>query len=147
MNKSVVINRVIFILSVTGIVMAIYVLRSFLTQSSIICLTGGGCEAVRKNPAAWPFGIPVPAFGLVGYIILAICSFIRTWKLDTWNLEVITRIMYGVAIFGVCFVSWFTYTELFIIHGICMWCAISTVVMYTIAALLFFNRTRTTDTV
>jgi len=110
---------------------------------------------VRKSAAAWPLGIPVPAFGLVGYIILAICSFLRTFShssnnshkstpdtLQTFhfiNFQLLTRIMRGVAIFGVLFVSWFTYTELFVIHGICTWCAISTVVMYVIASLLFYE--------
>jgi uncharacterized membrane protein len=143
MNEKI-INRIIFVLSIAGIIMAVYVLQSFLRQSSIICLTGSGCEAVRKNPAAWPLGIPVPSFGLVGYIILAICSFLRTLNpssiTDHPSPDITTKVMYGVAIFGVCFVSWFTYTELFVIHGMCMWCLISTVVMYVIAGLLLWSR-------
>ena len=35
--------------------MGTYVLQSFLRQTGIICLTGGGCEAVRKarSPTLW----------------------------------------------------------------------------------------------
>jgi uncharacterized membrane protein len=128
------INRIIFILSIAGVIMAIYVLQSFLRKASIICLTGGGCEAVRKNPLSYPFGIPVPAFGLIGYTGLTILSFLRTMSENKklfWG-------MMGIGIFGICFVTWFTLTEIFLIKGICMWCAISAVNMWIIFFLLLF---------
>jgi uncharacterized membrane protein len=141
--KQSLINRIIFILSLLGVIMAIYVLQSFLRQSSIICLTGSGCEMVRKNPISWPFGIPVPAFGLVGYTGLVILSFLKSTlnpsQPITNNQQLITKIMLGIAIFGICFVTWFTSMELFVIKGICMWCAISAVNMYVIFDLLIFT--------
>ena len=133
-------NRIIFVLSLLGIVVAAYVLQSFLRQSSIVCVTGGGCEAVRKHPASWPFGIPVPAVGLVGYTILTVCALLRTLKLKAWHLELISRIMLGMATFGVLFVTWFTYTELFVIKGVCTWCAVSTINMYALFVLLLKER-------
>ena len=39
------------------------------------------------------------------------------------------------ATFGVLFVSWFTYTELFVIKAICTWCAVSAVNMVIIFIL------------
>lgn len=139
-SKHALTNRVIFVLSLLGIIMAVYVLQSFLRQSSIVCVTGGGCEAVRKNPASWPFGIPVPAVGLAGYTILTTCAFLRTLKLNTRALQLVTRVMLGMATFGVLFVTWFTYTELFVIKGVCTWCAVSTVNMYIIFVLLLKER-------
>lgn len=127
-------NRMVFILSILGVIMAIYVLQSFLRQSSIICLTSG-CELVRKNPASYILGIPVPAFGLVGYTLLAILAFTRTVNKD----PIFFKLMLGVAIFGVAFVSWFTYTEIFIIKAICTWCAVSTVNMIAIFVILLTN--------
>ncbi len=81
------INRIIFVLSLAGVIMAVYVLQSFLRQSSIICLTGSGCEVVRKSAVSWPFGIPVPAFGLVGYLGLTILSFLKTIQHTIHNLQ------------------------------------------------------------
>ena len=76
------VNRIIFVLSLLGIAMAVYVLQGWLRQSSILCFTGGGCDIVRKSPASYLFGvIPVPAVGLIGYSILAILAFLRTTKL------------------------------------------------------------------
>ena len=124
-----------FILSIAGVIMAVYVLQSFFRQSSILCLTGGGCDAVRKSPVSYPFGIPVPAFGLVGYIGLTVVTFLRTLGEKKWHMKTIL----GIAVFGICFVTWFTLMELFVIKGICMWCAISAVNMYVIFGLTILS--------
>lgn len=129
-KKLVFYNRIIFLLSVVGLLIAIYVFQSFIRQSPIVCVNTG-CEEVRKNPASYIYGIPVPGFGLVGYLLLGILSFGRTVsdnkKLLSWIL--------GISLFGVLFVLWFTYTELFIIKAVCTWCAISTVNMLAIHAV------------
>ena len=131
------INRIIFILSIAGLLMGIYVLQSFLRQTGIICLSGGGCEAVRKSALSYPFGIPVPAIGVVGYAFLVILTFLRTVN-EKFEKNLLSGIL-GMATFGICFVTWFTYTEIFLIKGICMWCAISAVNMYIIFGLAVYE--------
>lgn len=128
---SVILNRIMFVLSLLGIIMAIYVLQSFLRQSSILCLTGDGCAMIQKSPLSYPFGIPVPTVGLVGYTILTVLTFLRS----TSNNPKLLNGILGMAIFGVLFVTWFTYLEIFVIKGICMWCAISAVNMVIIFIL------------
>ena len=130
-------NRIIFFLSLLGIAMAIYVLQSFIRKTGIVCVTSG-CELVRKSPASYLFGIvPVPAVGLIGYSIIATLAFLRTSKSKPWML----RGMLGMATFGVAFVAWFTYTEIFIIKGICTWCALSAINMVVIFTLLLKSYT------
>ena len=124
-------NRAVFILSLAGILMAIYVLQSFIRQSPIVCINSG-CELVRKSLSSYPLGIPVPAFGLVGYSLLALFTFLRTVKTDHRFLYAIL----GVSIFGILFVSWFTYTELFVIKAVCTWCVVSAVNMFIIFFLV-----------
>lgn len=111
--------------------MAAYVLQSFLRGSPIVCVNSG-CELVRKSSVSYPFGIPVPAFGLVGYAGLVILSFLRT----TRNNPVFLKVMLGITIFGISFVTWFTLTELFVIKAICTWCALSTVNMFVVFLLV-----------
>lgn len=125
-------NRLIFLLSLLGIGIAAYVLQSFLRQAPIVCINTG-CEIVRKSPYSNLFGIPVPGYGLVGYGLLAVLAFLRTTssKLNKTLLPWIA----GIASGGVAFVGWFTYMELFVIRGVCTWCAISAVNMVTIAIL------------
>lgn len=126
------INRIVFVLSLVGIAMAVYVLQSFIRKTGIVCVTSG-CELVRKHPASYLFGsIPVPAIGLVGYTFLALLAFLRTTSKKLW----IAKSMLGIATFGVAFVTWFTYVELAVIKGICTWCALSAVNMVVIFALL-----------
>jgi uncharacterized membrane protein len=128
-------NRIIFILSILGVAVAAYVLQSFLRQAPIVCVTTG-CEVVRKSAASYPFGIPVPAFGLVGYTFLALFAFLRTTTLHAQASRRLLNGMLGISIFGVLFVSWFTYMELFVIRGVCTWCAISAVNMIILFVLI-----------
>ena len=129
-------NRILFILSLLGIVIAIYVLQSFLRDAPIVCLNSG-CETVRKSPYSWLFGVPIPGYGLVGYTILAILAFLRTTSTKL-HKQLLPWIV-GIATGGVAFVAWFTYMELFVIRGICTWCAVSAVNMVTIASLAWIE--------
>ncbi len=127
-------NRLIFILSIIGVIIAIYVFQSFVRQTSIVCVNTG-CETVRKSSYSYILGFPVPGVGLFGYSFLTILAFMRTMSSDK-------RLLYGmlgISTFGVAFVSWFTYTELFVIKAICTWCAVSAVNMLTIFLLTLFS--------
>lgn len=139
-------NRIIFLLSLIGIAIAVYVTQSFLRKTGIICISSG-CELVRKAPESYLFGFfPVPAVGLIGYTILAVCAFLRTTQLSTRNSQLVTRLMLGMSAFGVLFVSWFTYTELFVIKGVCTWCAISAVnmiIIFTLTVKIFMSERKT----
>jgi len=135
--KSIFYNRIIFFLSIIGFFIAIYVLQSFLRGSSIICVNSG-CEIVRKSSSSYPFGIPVPAFGLLGYAFLILLSFVRT---TATNKNFIYGQL-GIATFGILFLGWFTYTEIFVIKAICTWCAISAVNMAIIFVLALLTARR-----
>lgn len=128
-------NRLIFVLGLLGMVVAAYVLQGWLRHASILCLTGGGCELVRKSYVSYPLGIPVPLVGLVGYTVITILAFLRTASKDAW----ISKALLGMTIFGICFVSWFTAMEFFVIKAVCTWCAVSAVNMYVIFLLLMVS--------
>jgi uncharacterized membrane protein len=130
MKRTILLNRIIFVLAIAGILIAAYVTQSFLRKVGIICVTSG-CELVRKSPASYLWGVPVPSVGLLGYSVIAILAFLRTTNPEKGLLYGIL----GMTAFGVLFTSWFTYTELFVIKGVCTWCAISTVNMYVLFVL------------
>ena len=129
-------NRLLFILSLGGIAIAIYVLQSFLRDAPIVCLNSG-CEVVRKSPYSRLFGLPVPGYGLIGYTILAILAFLRTLSAKL-NKQLLPWIV-GIGTGGIVFVGWFTYMELFVIRGVCTWCAVSAANMVTIASLAWIE--------
>lgn len=124
-------NRVLFFLSLLGVAIAFYVLQGYLRNSPVVCLTNG-CELVRKSPYSLLFGVPVSGYGLIGYGLLAILSFVRTF----WSNRRISTIMLAIATGGAGFVVWFSAVQLFKIGGLCMWCLLSTVNMVTIFLLL-----------
>jgi uncharacterized membrane protein len=130
MKHLVFLNRIIFVLAIVGIIIAAYVTQSFLRKVGIVCVSSG-CELVRKSPASYLWGIPVPSVGLIGYSVIAILAFTRS---SSKNINLLKGIL-GMTIFGIIFTSWFTYTELFVIRGVCMWCAISTVNMFVLFTL------------
>lgn len=131
-------NRIIFVLSILGIAMASYVLQGALRHTTVVCLTSG-CELVQKSPYSWLLGIPVSAYGLVGYSLLALLSFFRSFTGDAR----IYKTMLAIAIGGTGFVLWFSSVQAFKIGGFCMWCLLSTVNMITIFLLLGSEFTRT----
>lgn len=127
-QRLILLNRIIFVLSLLGLIIAAYVLQGWLRHNPLICLNGSECTTVAKSPYSYPFGVPVPAVGLLGYTFLTVLAFLRTTSNDK-------RLLYGIlgmGAFGVCFVTWFTYTELFLIKAVCTWCAVSAVNMFII---------------
>ena len=125
-------NRIIFLFALVGTAVAAYVFQSFVRESPIVCLNSG-CEIVRKSPYSSILGFPVPGFGLIGYTLIAVLAFIRTINKN----EALLKLILGIAVFGVLFVAWFTFTEIFVINAICTWCAVSAVIMTLIFILAF----------
>lgn len=41
------------------------------------CEEGGGCDAVKHTIDAWPFGLPMPLFGILGFLLLGILMVVR----------------------------------------------------------------------
>lgn len=130
------INRIIFILSLFGLLIAGYVLYTYVTGSPIVCVNQG-CDLVRKSPYANVFGLPVPLYGFVGYIIIAILSFLYTTNI-VWKNK-IPLIRFVISAGGFLFVSYLSFLEAFVIKGWCMWCVFSAIIMTTIFILSGIN--------
>ena len=119
----------IFTLSLLGLIVSAFLAFEYIQTGPIVCpITGTGCEIVRKSPYSYPLGIPVPLVGLIGYFVLMILTFARSVSQDLKLLKAIL----AIAVFGVLFVGWFTYTEIFYIKAVCTWCAISALNMLII---------------
>ena len=131
-------NRILFILAIVGIAIASYVLQGTLRHTTVVCLTNG-CELVQKSPYSRLFGIPVSAYGLVGYSLLTMLSLLWSFHPD----KRIYRAMLAIAAGGTGFVLWFSSVQALKIGGFCMWCMLSTVNMITIFLLLGSEFTRT----
>lgn len=106
-------------LSLTGLLIASYLAVTYLRGQSPVCSTSNGCEIVANSEYARPYGIPLPLFGVGGYLALLISACMRGEKARMWGM-VFTVIAIGAS--GVL-----TYLELNVIHAVCYWCVASAI--------------------
>jgi uncharacterized membrane protein len=110
-----------------GALIALYLLLHDLGLSSIICPIAG-CDKVQASEYSKWFGIPVAAFGLIGFIKLLGLSVIGLFKPRVLNLPIRTLIV-TVSSLGLIAYIPLTYLELFVIHAVCFWCVTSSLMM------------------
>lgn len=116
-------SKLIFILSVLGLFLSIYLSYTHFTNSeTTFCLSGSGCDLINNSAFSKVFGIPIPIFGLIGYLIIA---FISYRELNQKKLNY----LYFLSLIGIAFSIYLTYLELFIIKAICSYCVISALII------------------
>lgn len=120
--------------SVAGMLIAGYLTATKLAGGLPACGPVHGCETVALSEYSEILGIPVAVLGL-GFSIGLLAAAL-------WSIRVASRTVlyavYGMSLFGVLFVAYLTYLELFVIHAVCVWCvgyAISIVVAFAASAL------------
>ncbi len=102
------------------------------------------CGFVQKSVYARVFGIPVAVLGVIGY-----AAIVAIWLLENRSAilhEYGHLLVFGMALFGLLFTLYLTYTELFIMYTVCTWCLISAVLMtliFVIAVLRLAQSMRT----
>ncbi len=126
----------ISILSVTGILLALYLLYNFLAPNpSDICSFSASvnCDPVTKGSLALFFGIPVALIGLIGYMSMLYGSIKRMIGLTLFMVT-----------FGMLFCLRLTYLEIVVEHIVCPVCTACQIVMAVIffLALTIFLRRR-----
>jgi uncharacterized membrane protein len=125
--------RIVRILSIGGIILAIYLLWEQATQPAIPPCTINSyinCDAVISGAVAKTFGIPTPLYGLVGYLFIF-----------TSTLAKKRKILLTIATFGLGFCLWIAYVELFQLHVICPICIGCQLIMISVFTLsIILNR-------
>ena len=120
--------------AVIGLLISLYLAATKLAGGVPACLPGGGCETVALSEYSSIFGIPVALLGTAFSVVVLV-------TLLAWVRGRDRRLLYAayaLALFGVVFVGYLTYLELFVIRAICQWCvgyAISMVVLFAATAL------------
>jgi uncharacterized membrane protein len=109
-------------LSAVGVGIAAYLtVAHYATRAILACPDTGGinCEKVTSSPQSVVFGIPVALIGLAYFVALAVLNLPVCWRsrgpLLRWG-----RI--GLATSGIAFAVYLIYTELLIVHAVCLWC-------------------------
>jgi len=62
---------------VAGLVASAMLVVDYLRPTPVFCVEGGGCDALRHTAIATPLGIPLPLFGIVGFLAIGVASLLR----------------------------------------------------------------------
>lgn len=106
-------------LSLTGLSIASYLAWTYLHHSAPVCAIAHGCQAVEQSKWARPGGIPLPLFGMAGYLLLFITACMRGQRARTIGM------LLTVGAISTSLVL--TYLEVEVIHAICIWCVCSAI--------------------
>jgi protein-disulfide isomerase/uncharacterized membrane protein/rhodanese-related sulfurtransferase len=121
-------------LSLLGLFDALYLLWVYTSPSRPIVCLGSGCDAVRASSYAHLFGLPLPAFGVAYYTVLALLIFAR----DLVSADLKRAIQYavvGITCGGLLFSLYLFSLQAFVIHAFCTWCEVSALVVTGIFVL------------
>lgn len=132
---------VIATLAAIGFAIAAYLTVTKLSGGLPVCGPTKGCEDVALSEYSAILGIPTAAFGLAFSAVIATLG-LAWWR---WGDRRTLLAAYGLGLFGIVFVAYLTYLELFVIHAVCVWCVGYglTVVVGWLVALAMVRRTAT----
>jgi uncharacterized membrane protein len=121
----------IALLSLVGILIALYLTLYKIGIVGNLSCTIGSCETVNTSRWATLLGLPVAAWGLAAYAALFALSLAGTSDRLAAS-RVISWLLVAIAGWSVLFSAWLTYLELFVIRAICIWCVTSALLLVAI---------------
>jgi protein-disulfide isomerase/uncharacterized membrane protein/rhodanese-related sulfurtransferase len=124
--------------SLLGLFDSLYLLWVYTSPSRPMVCLGSGCDVVRASSYAHLFGLPLPAYGVANYIILALLMLAE----DLVPARLARAMQYLVASIscaGFLFSIYLTSLEAFVIHAWCPWCVVSALVITGIFVLSLFE--------
>ena len=143
-------NRVVWVFSLLGILVAGYLWFMHAHPSDIPCGPSHGCETVANSRySQFPFGVgpPVAAYGTLGYLALTVLAFLRTLPGTASRDRVLLLLVALGAGLGTLASLGLTYLEIAVIHAICKWCLGSQIIIaivFVCAVIELVQRKKTT---
>jgi uncharacterized membrane protein len=132
-----------FVFAFVGLALSIYLtIIHYVSPSSLACPDSGivNCTQVTTSPQSILFGIPVPVYGLIFFVFLAIFNFPPLVKRYINNSFRYIRLLIPVS--ATVFVLYLIYLELVVIGKICLYCTgvhLSVIVLLILGLLEFFT--------
>jgi protein-disulfide isomerase/rhodanese-related sulfurtransferase len=126
------------ILALLGLFDSLYLLWIYTSPSRPMVCLGTGCDAVRLSAYSHFHGVPMPVFGVAGYVLVALLIVAETLAPAALAIEV-RYALAGATGFGFLFSLYLEYLQGFVIHAFCAWCVTSGLVMTALCALAIYN--------
>ena len=125
-------------LALLGLFDSLYLLWTYTSPSRPMVCFGGGCDAVRASAYSHIHGVPMPVFGVAGYVLVALLIVAEALAPGALAIE-IRYALAGATGFGFLFSVYLEYLQGFVIHAFCAWCVTSGVVMTALCGLALYN--------
>lgn len=143
-ERSLYARMTVALLALVGFFDASYLLVShFRTDVAMTCpVTGDGCTQVRDS--IWSVippgeqGIPIALIGVCGYVVVCVLSMVALQRDRLGGMSIPLGLV-ALSSVGVAFCIYLVSLQLFVIHAICFWCMVSSVLMPTIWILTLYD--------
>jgi protein-disulfide isomerase/rhodanese-related sulfurtransferase len=129
------------ILALLGTFDSLYLLWIYTSPSRPMVCLGTGCDAVRLSAYSHLGGVPMPVFGVAGYVLVVLLIIAESLVSAPLAIEV-RYALAGATGFGFLFSLYLEYLQGFVIHAFCAWCVTSGLVMTALCALAIYNVVR-----
>src|SRR5437588_5186788 len=116
-------RRIVLVSAIVGAGVSAYLLVEYLSNRGGVCLTGGGCDAVRTSAFAYPLGIPMPLFGVAFYLAAGWTTW-RTANQDRLLGQDPRLLLAALGLVGIAVSAFLTGVEAFVLHAYCTWCLV-----------------------
>ena len=126
------IHLIIFILSIVGLIEALYLNYECRRHRAPVCLIGDQCSVVWDSPYSKTFGVSNEILGLIYYATLAVVEysiFLGDTSLQMMAGELI--ILVGGAVMS----CYFFYVQWRLIKAWCFWCTLSAIIVWLMLAM------------
>lgn len=122
-----------------GLFAASYLLIVYTTGGPIICGVAQGCETVRASVWAYPWGIPLPLFGVLFYLVILKLQILSLFFPAFYPRLVRGGLLILVSL-GIVDALFLTGIQAFSIHAYCTWCLTSAVAQGTLFVATLIQR-------
>jgi len=129
------------LLALLGLFDSLYLLWIYTSPSRPMICLGTGCDAVRLSAYSHLGSVPMPVFGVAGYLLVALLIIAESLVPAAQAIDV-RYALAGATGFGFLFSLYLEYLQGFVIHAFCAWCVTSGLVMTALFALAIYNVVR-----
>lgn len=123
------------IVSLIGLVDAIYLTVEHVTGQSVRCTIVAGCSEVLSSRYSVMGGVPLAAIGAAAYF-----SVFSLATLAAFGYRVAGTLLTALVLLMFLFSLWLIYLQAFVIHAFCQFCLLSAAVTTALTVIALFAR-------
>ena len=122
------------LLSLVGLVDALYLTIQHVTGQSVRCTVTGGCSEVLSSSYATVGPIPLAALGAIAYFTVFSLATLSAFGYTS------ARRLLAALVCVMCLMSlWLLYVQAFVIEHFCQYCLLSAAVTFTLTVIVIID--------